>query len=228
MSADVSAYTNINVYKRKNDYKYHIQTGQPQPQVTLRYVADLNADYWAGWQRTEAGREKQPALRPDSDSQHWTIGLNFGYNPWWHHADGGHTFPFGKGEARATDDRVQWRHFIIAPEARYWFCSVFAGHFIGFNAMATCFNQGNVKYPFGLYPSLKDSRRQGKAFGIGAFYGYSWILSPHWSIEAEAGVDVGFAHFKEYNCSHCGAFLRKDTKPFVAPKVGINAVYNLK
>ena len=161
-------------------------------------------------------------------SQKWTIGLNFGYNPWWHHADGGHTFPFGKGEARATDDRVQWRHFIIAPEARYWFCSVFAGHFIGFNAMATCFNQGNVKYPLGLYPSLKDSRRQGKAFGIGAFYGYSWIISPHWSIEAEAGVDVGFAHFKEYNCSHCGAFLRKDTKPFVAPKVGINAVYNLK
>ena len=85
-----------------------------------------------------------------------------------------------------------------------------------------------MKYPFGLYPSLKDSRRQGKAFGIGAFYGYSWILSPHWSIGAEAGVDVGFAHFKEYNCSHCGAFLRKDTKPFVAPKVGINAVYNLK
>ena len=52
-------------------------------------------------------------------SHKWTVGINFGYNPWWHHADGGHTFPFGKGTARAADDRVQWRHFIIAPEARY-------------------------------------------------------------------------------------------------------------
>ena len=158
----------------------------------------------------------------------WTIGVNIGYNPWWHHADGGFTFPFGKGAARAKDDKVQWRHFIIAPEARYWFCSVFEGHFVGFNALASCFNHGNVKYPLGLYPSLKDSRREGKAFGAGVFYGYSWILSPHWSIEAEAGVDVGFAHFKEYNCQNCGALVRKDNKPFVAPKIGINAVYNIK
>ena len=161
-------------------------------------------------------------------SKKWTVGLNFGYNPWWHHADGGTTFPFGKGIARAADDRTQWRHLLIAPEARYWFCSTFAGHFMGFNAFYTHFNQGNVKYPFGLYPSLKDSRRQGNGVAIGAFYGYSWILSPHWSIEAEAGIDVGYAWFKEYNCTHCGAFLRKDNKPFLAPKVGINAVYNLK
>ena len=76
--------------------------------------------------------------------------------------------------------------------------------------------------------SLKDHRRQGKAFGAGIFYGYSWILSPHWSIEAEGGIDVGIAHFKEYDCANCGVFQRKDTKPFIAPKIGINAVYNIK
>ena len=159
-----------------------------------------------------------------------TVGLNFGINVSWHHASGGsgYFFPFAKGVSHGEHDKVQWRHILIAPEARYWFCQVFEGHFFGFNALASCFNMGDVKFPFGLYPSLKDHRRQGKAFGAGAFYGYSWILSPHWSIEAEAGIDVGFAHFKEYNCANCGAFLRKDTKPFVAPKIGINAVYNIK
>ena len=163
-------------------------------------------------------------------SPKWTVGLNLGYNIGWHHADGGSGFffPFRKGVATAKDDEVQWRHLLVAPEARYWFCSVFAGHFIGFNALYTHFNQGNVKYPFGLYPSLKDHRRQGNGIGAGAFYGYSWILSPHWSLEAEAGVDIGYAWFKEYNCTHCGAFIKKGNKPFVAPKIGINAVYNIK
>ena len=163
-------------------------------------------------------------------SPKWTIGLNLGINTSWHHASGGSGFffPFSKGSAHGEHDKVQWRHILIAPEARYWFCSVFEGHFFGFNALATCFNQGNVKYPFGLYPSLKDHRRQGKAFGAGIFYGYSWILSPHWSIEAEGGIDVGIAHFKEYDCANCVVFQRKDTKPFIAPKIGINAVYNIK
>lgn len=160
-------------------------------------------------------------------SPKWTIGANVSYNAWWHHVDGT-LIPFGKGNARGAQDHVQWRHFFVEPEARYWFCSTFAGHFIGFDAFYTHFNMGNVKFPFGLYPSLKSKRRQGDGVGIGAFYGHSWILSPHWSIEAVAGVNVGYAWFKDYECSHCGTFIKKDNKPFVAPKIGINAVYNIK
>ena len=161
-------------------------------------------------------------------AKRWTVGINVGYNPWWHHANSNNIFPFGKGYARAKDDRIQWRHLLVAPEARYWLCSPFAGHFVGGRAFYSHFNMGNVKFPFGLYPSLKGIRRQGDAIALGAFYGYSWPLSTRWSLEAEAGIDVGYAWFKNYNCAHCGAYINKQSKPFVAPKIGINAVYLIK
>ena len=63
---------------------------------------------------------------------------------------------------------------------------------------------------------------------VGAFYGYSWILSPHWSIEAEGGLDVGYTWFKNYDCAHCGTYYGRDRKPFVMPKIGLNIVYNIK
>ena len=55
----------------------------------------------------------------------WTIGLNGGFNPWKH--------PY-------SDKEKQLRHVFISPEARYWFCSTFAGHFIGMNAAYSHFN----------------------------------------------------------------------------------------
>ena len=142
----------------------------------------------------------------------WTLGLNGGYMPWPQHS------------AR----RTKWKHLLIAPEARYWFCQTFAGHFIGFNAVYSHFNAGHLRLPFGLYPSLKHQRKQGDMVAAGAFWGYSWILSPRWSFEVEAGADVGYAWFKNYDCAHCGTYIGKDDKPFVMPKLGVNVIYNIK
>lgn len=145
-------------------------------------------------------------------SDKWTAGLNGGFNP----------FP--------TDDakKTKYRHLFVSPEIRRWFCSTFAGSYVGMNAAYSHFNWSNVKFPFGLYPSLKDHRYQGDMVAAGAFYGYSWILSPHWSIEAEIGIDVGYAWFKMYDCEHCGTYYGKDDKPFAMPKAGINIIYNIK
>ncbi len=145
-------------------------------------------------------------------SGHWTAGLNAGYMPW----------PSDSSKER------KWKHLLISPEARYWFCSPFSRDFIGFNAIYSHFNVGKVHFPFGLYPSLRDKRRQGDMVAVGATYGYSWILSPHWSLEAEAGIDVGYAWYKEYDCAHCGTYYGKDKKPFLMPKVGVSIVYNIK
>ncbi|MBR4379687.1 MAG: DUF3575 domain-containing protein [Bacteroidaceae bacterium] len=141
----------------------------------------------------------------------WTAGLNVGYQPW----------PF--------DDKTErkLRHLLISPEVRYWFCDVFSGWFIGANAFYSHFNVSKVNL-LGLYPSVKNRRKQGDAFAGGIFGGHSWILSPRWSIEAEAGIDVGSAKYKEYECAHCGEYFGEDNKVFLAPKVGINIIYNLK
>ena len=105
-----------------------------------------------------------------------------------------------------TDDwkEKKWRHLLVDWEMKRWF------------------------FPLGLYPSIKNERRQGDFVAVGAFYGYSWILSPHWSLEALAGVDVGYTWYKRYDCVHCGEYYGKDHKPFLMPKLGINIVYNIK
>lgn len=142
----------------------------------------------------------------------WSAGINLGYQPW----------PF-----KDTSER-KMRHFLIAPEIRYWFCDVFSGWFVGGNAFWSHYNISKVKFPFGMYPSVKDRRKQGDAVAAGLFAGYSWILSPHWSIEAEGGIDVGVTKYKEYECAHCGQEYGQEKKAFAVPKVGINIIYNIK
>ena len=42
----------------------------------------------------------------------WTLDLSLSYNP----------FTFG--------DNKKWRHVAVQPEARYWLCAPFGGHFV--------------------------------------------------------------------------------------------------
>ncbi len=164
-----------------------------------------------------SARNGSPAFTPNFGieaylSPHWTAGFNAAYMPW------------------PSDSRKEkkWKHLLLSPEARYWFCSAFSRDFVGFNFMYGHYNVGKVHFPFGLYPSLRHKRHQGDMVALGTSYGYSWILSPHWSLEAEAGLDVGYTWFKKYDCAHCGTYYGKDKKAFLMPKVGVNIIYNIK
>ena len=97
--------------------------------------------------------------------------------------------------------------------------------FLELNAIYSHYNVGGFKFPFGLYSAVKDRRLQGDLVALGAQYGYSWMLSRSWAVEAEAGVAVGYAWFKEYDCPHCGSYLGKDDRIFLLPQLGINVVY---
>ena len=93
------------------------------------------------------------------------------------------------------------------------------------NLIYSHYNVGNAKIPFGLYSAIKDRRLQGDLLALGAKYGYAWILARDWRIEAEAGVAVGYAWFKEYDCDHCGTYYGKGDRIFLLPQLGINVVY---
>ena len=93
------------------------------------------------------------------------------------------------------------------------------------NVLYSHYNVGGIKFPFGLYGGVKDRRLQGDLMALGAKYGYGWMLSRSWAVEAEAGVAVGYAWFKEYDCPHCGSYLGKDDRIFLLPQLGINVVY---
>ena len=140
----------------------------------------------------------------------WTVGLLAGMNAW----------------DIDKEKNKKWRHMLFSFRARkYVNDSVFHKGFFEADAIYSHFNVGNVKFPLGLYKTVRERRLQGDLLALGGKYGYSWILSRDWRIEAEAGVAIGYAWFKEYDCPHCGTYYGKDDRIFLLPQLGVNIVY---
>ena len=140
----------------------------------------------------------------------WTVGLLAGMNAW----------------DIDKEKNKKWRHMFFSFRARkYVNDSVFHKGYFEADAIYSHFNVGNVKFPLGLYKTVRERRLQGDLLALGGKYGYSWILSRDWRIEAEAGVAIGYAWFKEYDCPHCGTYYGKDDRIFLLPQLGVNIVY---
>lgn len=124
-----------------------------------------------------------------------------------------------------------WKHWLIQPEARYWLCETFQGHFFATHALGGQFNLGNIhnsiKFLGSDFSKLTDRRYQGWMVGAGVAYGYSWILNRHWNIEAEFGFGYIYTHYDVYPCAKCGTKIAKDrSHNYVGPtKAAINLVY---
>ena len=139
----------------------------------------------------------------------WTVGLLAGINAW----------DIDKAENK------KWRHLLFSLRARNYRSALFHKGYIEGDLIYSHFNVGHTKIPFGIYSAVKDRRLQGDLVALGGKYGYSWILARDWRIEAEAGVAVGYAWFREYDCPHCGTFLGDGCRIFLLPQLGINIVY---
>ena len=142
---------------------------------------------------------------------HWSLGLTGGYRPW------------------PTDDAAtrKLRHVLISPSVRYWTDSVNVHHFFGANVIYSHYNVGGYKFPFGLYKSIRNERRQGDLWALGAFYGYSWTLGRYFNFEALIGAAVGYTRFDRFECVHCGRLLGREKKLFAMPQAALNIVYNI-
>lgn len=123
------------------------------------------------------------------------------------------------------------KHWFVQPEARYWFCDRWAGHFIGAHLHGGQYNLGGLKRGFALlgtdFSKLAERRYQGWFVGAGIAYGYAWILGRHWNLEAEIGIGYAYTRFDAYPCANCGKKLEED-KPhhYVGPtKAAVNLVY---
>ena len=143
----------------------------------------------------------------------WTLDITGDFNAW--------TLSHGR----------RWKHWLVRPEARLWFCDRFAGHFIGFHAHGGQYNIGGVKNGISFLGSdlskPSDYRYQGWFIGAGVAYGYAWILGRHWNLEAEIGVGYAYTQYDSFRCVGCGKRVEKD-KPhhYVGPtKAAVNLVY---
>lgn len=153
------------------------------------------------------------------------LGLEFGLAPKW-------TIDVtGQFNAWTLSHERRWKHWALQPEARYWFCDRFAGHFIGMHAHGGQYNiggfNGRVNFLGTDARKLSDSRYQGWFVGAGVAYGYAWILDRHWNIEAEIGIGYSYTRYDRFRCAGCGKKIETGkSHHYVGPtKAAINLVY---
>lgn len=119
------------------------------------------------------------------------------------------------------------KHLYLQPEYRFWFCEKFSGSFLGVHLHGGLFNLAGIKLPFGMYPGLKKHRYEGEFIGGGVSYGYQWVLSKHWNLEATLGAGYAYINYDRYQCGDCGKRLDKDKdKHYFGPtKAALSIVY---
>lgn len=128
-------------------------------------------------------------------------------------------------------DGHSWKHWFVQPEARYWLCERFGGHFVALHAIAGEYNFGNMKNSVSFlgsdFSKLSDRRYQGWGAGVGVGYGYTWMLSRHWSMEAEIGVGWIYTRYDSYPCRNCGNKIDNNrVHNYVGPtKAAVNLIY---
>ncbi len=143
----------------------------------------------------------------------WTVDLSGNLNAW--------TFK----------DNMKWKHLMLQPEARFWFCDAWAGHFIGIHAQGGQFNVGGIDSDLKIWGTdfsvLKDRRYQGWMAGLGLGYGYAWILNTHWNLEAEVGLGWTRCWYDTFRCAGCGKKIAENNIHdwFGPTKLSVSLVY---
>lgn len=131
------------------------------------------------------------------------------------------------------DAKKYWKHWLVQPELRYWFCSPMGGHFAGVHLLGGQYNFGGFDFPVKMlgtdFRTLKKSRHQGWYYGVGVAYGYTWLLNRHWNIEGEIGVGYVHTQYDAFRCAGCGkkTATGQHHNYYGPTKVAINLIYVL-
>lgn len=142
----------------------------------------------------------------------WSFDLSGQYNDW------------------AVKER-KWKHWLVQPEVRYWFCDAFAGHFVGLHVLGGKYNYGNFDSKLSFlgtdYSIFSTERHQGWYVGAGIAYGYAFILSRHWNLELELGLGYVYTRYDTFKCNGCGKKIEEDrSHNYIGPtKLAVNLVY---
>ncbi|HIZ85974.1 MAG TPA: DUF3575 domain-containing protein [Candidatus Coprenecus stercoravium] len=138
----------------------------------------------------------------------WSLDISGNYNAW---------------DFKDYRKQKQW---MVQPEARFWFCETFNGHFLALHAIGGEFNMADPFFPFNIYKQLRDHRYEGWMYGAGIGYGYHWILSPRWSIEAEIGAGWVGTSYEQYECVRCGAMTGEGvSNRFAITKLAVSLIF---
>ena len=124
----------------------------------------------------------------------------------------------------------KWKHWLVQPEARYWFCEPFVKHFVGIHAIGGGFNVGHIGNKINFlgtdFSKLTNRRYEGWAVGGGIAYGYALPIAKHWNMEFEIGVGYVYVKYRGYNCTSCSHKISDGHHHYVGPtKAAVNLAY---
>ena len=143
----------------------------------------------------------------------WTLDVSGNYNGW--------SMSHGR----------KWKHWLVQPEARYWLCDRFAGHFFGVHLHGGQYNVGgltnSIKFLGTDFSKLSEGRYQGWFAGAGVAYGYAWVLGRHWNLEGEIGIGYAYTKSDHYECDGCGRKVEEGITHnyFGLTKLALNLIY---
>lgn len=123
-------------------------------------------------------------------AKHWTLELDYQINAW-----------------NIKDHKL--KHYIISPEARWWYCERWQGSFWALHLLGGEYNVGNIHNNINFLgqnlSKLSDTRYEGWYLGAGVGYGYAWSLAKHWNLEFEVGIGWAYMKYDAYPaCVDCG------------------------
>ena len=130
--------------------------------------------------------------------------LQMGYNPW------------------EWSDNKKKKLLLFQPEYRYWFTDVYMGHFVGVQAHFAKYDYAKST-PFS---TISNNRYDGNALGLGFTYGYQFILSRHWNLEASVSVGYARLDYKKYGPEK-NDLLKEESKVnyFGPTQLGLTFIY---
>lgn len=107
------------------------------------------------------------------------------------------------------------RFWLAQPELRYWLCEPLEGHFFGIHLLGAQY-----------YAFSQKKIYDGYLAGGGITYGYDWILSPHWNLEALIGVGYARLWYKMRPNRPCAKCFSNETGNYVGPtKIAVTISY---
>jgi len=138
-----------------------------------------------------------------------TLDMPFTLNPWTYN--------------RAENTKSKF--FLAQPELRFWSCEAFNGHFFGIHGHYAYYNVGHL--PFPPFPETMNLHRfEGKLLGAGVTYGYHWLVSPRWSIDAEIGAGYARLWYDKFPCYACAKLIAHEQRNyFGVTRAGISLLY---
>ena len=192
-------YCNIGYMRRKFHFLLFLLIGLPVFVAGQQTALKTNAFFWA---------TTTPNIGVEVGISHnITIELWGAYNAW--------KYP----------DDMKLNLYLLQPEARYWFCRKFEGHFIGMHGHYGHFNIGQIPFISGL----KEYTLRGDLYGGGVSYGYHWAFGERWGIEAMIGAGYAYMKYDKLRCAEYGEREGSYTRTYFGPtRIGISFIYFLR